>query len=277
MIGEQHGKYMDFGDPAYLPRIIENTFSLSGRFSRFRGRRWGSDATGISGDHFVIGLQNHDHAGNRALGERTGQLLTPALQRLSAAFLLLSPYLPLIFMGEEYGEDRPFLFFCSFEDEGLIENVRSGRKRDYELQGEIPDPQAPESYLRSKISWSWPEGTYRHGLRLLYQDLLQARKSWPALQDFDYRTARLWPNDTMPQLLFMVRGDTKSGLIEAIFNLTDEIVVLERPVEVDALLMQTESSRYAPENEIPHSEHSVAPNLITHIRPYECIVRSMPV
>ncbi len=271
MIGEQHGKYVDFGDPSSLPRVLEKTFDLSGRYSRFRGRKWGSDALGLSGDHFVVGMQNHDHAGNRALGERTGQLLAPPLLRLSTAYLLLSPYLPLLFMGEEYGEDRPFLFFCSFEDAALIENVRSGRRRDYDLAGEIPDPQSPDSYQRSKISWTWPKGSYREGLRNLHRDLLIARRTWPALQDFDHRSARLWPNETIPQLLYLVRGAEGADQIEAVFNLTNESVQLDAPIHSRQILLRTESAKYAPELKIDDSDS----NNVAVIKPYECIVRKL--
>lgn len=266
MIGETHGKYVDFGNVSSLPRIIEKTFCLSNRYSRFRGRTWGAEAAGISGDHFVIGVQNHDHAGNRAFGERTGQLLSHSLQRLSAAFMLVSPYLPLIFMGEEYGEDRPFLFFCSFEDKQLIENVRVGRRRDYDLEGDIPDPQAVESFERSKLSWSWPEGSFQARLRMLYRDLLAARKNWPSLQDFENRTARLWPEGEAPSLLYITRG-LAPNRIAAILNLTDKPVSLEKSYPTAKLKLRTESEPYANIT----LEHEGAEQIET-IMAYECLI-----
>ena len=249
LIGEHHGKYVDFGDVKDLPLVLEHTFSLSGRYSAFRGRRWGGSATGLTSDRFVVGIQNHDHVGNRAMGERTGVLLTPAMQRLSAAFMLLSPYLPLIFMGEEYGETNPFLFFCSFEDRVLIENVRVGRRRDYDLIGDIPDPQAVQSFAASKLQWSWPEGSWHAGLRLLYRDLLAARRDWPELRDLKYRRAELWPNPDHPRALSLQRGyDSKTGqyALRAWFNLSDRPILLaELGCQGQPVKLRTEAACYA--------------------------------
>src|SRR4029079_6139424 len=124
--------------------------------------------------------QNHDQVGNRARGDRLNEVLgSPAKQRLGARVLLLSPYLPLLFMGEEYGEESPFPFFCSFDDPALVEAVREGRKKEVEAfpwGGEVPDPQAEATFASAWLSWSWPEGTPRAGLRRLYRDLLAARR-----------------------------------------------------------------------------------------------------
>ncbi len=128
LTGERHGKYVDFGPAADLPRVLERTYLLDGRYSQHRGRRWGAATGDVPGDRFVVGVQNHDHVGNRARGERLAALVGPPVQRLAASLMLLSPHLPFLFMGEEYGETNPFLFFCSFGDRGLIENVRRGRQ-----------------------------------------------------------------------------------------------------------------------------------------------------
>jgi hypothetical protein len=112
-------------------------------------------------------------------------------------------------MGEEYGEEAPFQFFCSFLDPGLAENVRRGRRRDlaaFPAEGEMPDPQAGETFAACRLSWSWPEGSARQGLRRLYQDLLAARGRWPALRDFTRREARLLPDAARPALLHLARG-----------------------------------------------------------------------
>src|SRR5262249_25095582 len=142
LTGERHGKYVDFGPAQELPRLLEDTFLLAGRFSHYRGRRWGAPARGLSGGRFVGSIPNHDQVGNRAPGERLGALVGRAAGRRAASLGLLAPHLPLLFMGEEYDETNPFLFFCSFEDPRLIENVPKGRRKDYALEGEVPDPQA---------------------------------------------------------------------------------------------------------------------------------------
>src|SRR5262249_20127821 len=129
LTGERQGYYQDYGAREQFPQLLTNTFGLNGCYSAHRGRRHGGPDEGLLGDRFVVSIQNHDQVGNRASGERLGTLLTPPAQRLAASLLLLAPYLPLLFMGEEYGEEHPFHFFCSFSDHKLIDAVRNGRPR----------------------------------------------------------------------------------------------------------------------------------------------------
>ncbi len=273
LLGERHGKYMDFGDVVELPIVMEQTFINSGRYSPFRGRRWGAPAGGLPGERFVIGVQNHDHIGNRALGERTGYLLSPAMQRLSASLMLLSPFVPLLFMGEEYGETNPFLFFCSFEDPQLIENVRVGRRRDYDLEGEIPDPQAEESFKASKLNWSWLTDSEGERTRKVYQRLLLARRQWPALQDTSFRQAWLWPNSQLPQILVLNRGDDSSvekGTLQAFFNLTDLEVQIDfsaKESERFQILFRSESMHRNNEDDL-----KVSSNRPLRLQGHECLV-----
>ena len=125
---------------------------------------------------FIVCLQNHDQIGNRASGDRLNTLLeSRAAQRLAASYLLLSPYLPLLFMGEEYGEESPFPFFCSFRAEELQKAVSEGRRREYSADDQaalVPDPSALSTFESARLSWSWPAGSSRYGLRCLYRDLL---------------------------------------------------------------------------------------------------------
>ena len=105
----------------------------------------------------VVFSQNHDQVGNRMLGERSSAYLTFEEQKLAAGAVLLSPFLPLLFMGEEYGEVAPFLYFIEHSDAGLIEAVRNGRKEEFASfawQGEPPDPQSPATFDRCKLDWS---------------------------------------------------------------------------------------------------------------------------
>src|SRR5262249_46950288 len=177
-----------------LARAFEQPFVYAWDYSPYRGRKHGAPPEGLAGDRFVVCVQNHDQVGNRARGDRLNVLLgPPAKQRLAAGLLLLAPYLPLVFMGEEYGEENPFPFFCSFCDPQLVQAVREGRKREFDAfawQGEVPDPHGEDTFESARLSWSWPEGTPRAGLRRLYRDLLAARREWPALRDFQRRAAR---------------------------------------------------------------------------------------
>jgi maltooligosyltrehalose trehalohydrolase len=158
LTGERQGYYEDYGAPEQFPQLLENTFVLNGCYSAHRGRCHGGPDAGLPGDRFVVSIQNHDQVGNRAVGERLGTLITPAAQRLAASLLLLAPHLPLLFMGEEYGEEHPFQYFCSFSDLKLIEDVRSGRRREFEAfhahGGDVPDPQAEITFAASRLTWS---------------------------------------------------------------------------------------------------------------------------
>ena len=219
--------------PSNWPGCSKQPFLYAWDYSPFRGRKHGAPPEGLSGDRFVVCLQNHDQVGNRARGDRLDALLdSPAQQRLAAGLLLLSPYLPLLFMGEEYGEENPFPFFCSFGDPQLVQAVREGRKKEFDAfawQGEVPDPQGEETFASARLSWSWPEGTQRAGLRRLYRDLLSARREWPALRDFERRSARLLPDAKHGPVLELVRGDDLAGAaIRAFFNLGDRPLPSQR-------------------------------------------------
>ena len=157
--------------------------------------------------------------------------LPPAAQRLACGLLLLSPCVPLLFMGEEYGEQRPFPFFCSFDDPAVVEAVRRGRREEFAALAfhwgsEIPDPQDPETFAAAKLDWAWPEGSPQAQLRQLYQDLLAARRRWPALRDRRHTAARAAERpaeldrigDGQPALLVLQRGGD-DGLL-AVANLT---------------------------------------------------------
>jgi len=252
-----------------LARAFERPFLYAWDFSPHRGRKHGAPADGLGGDRFVVCIQNHDQVGNNARGDRLNTVLSAAAkQRLAAALLLLSPYLPLLFMGEEYGEDNPFPFFCSFGDPELARAVREGRKKELEpflTSGEVPDPQAEATFAAAKLSWSWPEGSHRAGLRRLYRDLLSARREWPALRDFERRTARLVGEGGTGPLLELVRGDDRAGeTIRAYFNLGDRPRPLPGVVlDGTSVLFRSEASAYAGDGGEAGFDR---------LRPFECLV-----
>jgi maltooligosyltrehalose trehalohydrolase len=142
-------------------------------------------AADVPRDRFVVCLQNHDQVGNRATGDRIATLAPFARQKLGAATVLLSGYVPLLFMGEEYGETRPFLYFVSHSDPGLVEAVREGRRRefaDFAWSGEVPDPQAVDSFTRSTLADGAPRTPEQRAMQTLYRDLLALRIDEPALR-----------------------------------------------------------------------------------------------
>jgi len=183
LTGERQGYYQDFGKFKHLAHAVNHGFVYEGQRSRYRGRRFGSSTRGRSRCRFVAFAQNHDQVGNRALGERLSQLVPFEALKLAAGLVLLGPNIPLLFMGEEYGETAPFLYFTSFLDESLADAVRLGRLEEFAAHGwhAIPDPQAVETYERSRPDWSMRfEGQHAH-LLSLYRKLTGMRASTPAL------------------------------------------------------------------------------------------------
>jgi maltooligosyltrehalose trehalohydrolase len=185
LTGERSGYYVDFGGSEPVARALCDRFVYDGCHSLHRRRRHGAPARDVPADRFVVFVQNHDQVGNRARGERLSVLLPPVRLRLAAALLLLGPYLPLLFMGEEYGETNPFLYFVDHGDAELLEAVRRGRRREFAASHEsreLPDPAALETFQRSRLRHARASQPGHAELRALYRDLLRARREEPALR-----------------------------------------------------------------------------------------------
>ncbi|HEV2305684.1 MAG TPA: malto-oligosyltrehalose trehalohydrolase [Candidatus Acidoferrales bacterium] len=185
LTGERQGYYGDFGSIHDVATACREGFVYSGQYSQFRRRRQGTSCTETSPQHFVVFIQNHDQVGNRAKGERLSQLVCFESLKLAAGIVLLSPFVPLLFMGEEYGETAPFQYFVSHGDEELVENVRRGRRREFEKfewQPDVPDSQSPETFLRSKLHWELREQGHHQKLKFFYTNLLKIRKISPSLR-----------------------------------------------------------------------------------------------
>ena len=185
LTGERNGYYADFGGVAPVANAFRTPFVYDGRYSPHRKRKHGAPATGLPADRFVVCIQNHDQVGNRANGDRIAALAGFSKSRLAAALLLLSPYVPLLFMGEEYAETNPFQYFVSHGDPALIESVRTGRRKEFEHFGwgeDVPDPQSPDTFERSRLDRGRLERTEHAGVYALYRDLLRLRREEHALR-----------------------------------------------------------------------------------------------
>jgi maltooligosyltrehalose trehalohydrolase len=177
--GEREGYYADFGTLGDLAKALRQGWVYDGIESRYRGRRYGAPPTGLDGRHFVVFSQNHDQVGNRALGDRLSAIVDLERQKLAAGVVLLSPFVPLLFMGEEYGETAPFLYFTDHGDDDLNSAVREGRAREFAAfarSGELIDPHDPEAFARSRLDWSRREQGAHRGLLDLYRELLRLRR-----------------------------------------------------------------------------------------------------
>jgi maltooligosyltrehalose trehalohydrolase len=184
LTGERHGYYVDFGDLSQLAKAYTDGFVFDGQPSAFRGRRHGTSTRNIPGECFVVFGQNHDQVGNRAQGDRLSQLVGFEALKLAATAVLLSPYVPLLFMGEEYGERAPFLFFTDFADPALRTAVGRGRQEEFAAfgwTGDVPDPQDEGSFVRSKLNWELRAQEPHCRLWEYYRTLLGLRRKYPAL------------------------------------------------------------------------------------------------
>ena len=181
LTGEGSGYYEDFGEIKHLAETMRKGWLYAGQYSQHRRRKHGSSASGLARSSFVVCIQNHDQVGNRARGDRLAELVDFESQKLAAGVTLLAPFIPLIFMGEEYGETAPFQYFTSHSDPRLIEAVRKGRREEFASfgwQGEVPDPQEEPTFERSKLRHELKEREPHRTLRELYQELLQIRRKY---------------------------------------------------------------------------------------------------
>ena len=200
LTGDRSGYYGDYGDFAQLVKAYREGFVYSGEYSPFRKRRHGSSSRDIPARKFVVFSQNHDQVGNRRAGDRLTQAVSFEQLKLAAALVVLSPSLPLLFMGEEYGETAPFPFFVSHSDSDLVEAVRQGRRMEFasfEWQGRVPDPQDEETFLSAKLQHDLRDSGHHKILLEFYRGLLKLRKTIPALAqtDKDSMAVNGYPNE----------------------------------------------------------------------------------
>jgi maltooligosyltrehalose trehalohydrolase len=188
LTGERTGYYEDFGTISHLVKAFEEGFVYSGQYSEFRKKPHGCSSKDIPGHSLVVFAQNHDQAGNRMLGERLSLLISFEALKVVAGAVMLAPYIPMLFMGEEYAESAPFLYFVSHGDPDLISAVREGRKAEFssfKWTGEPPDPQSPETFLRSKLRWEDQTWGKHKTMHRFYKRLIELRKQIPALADLN--------------------------------------------------------------------------------------------
>jgi len=180
------GYYEDFGGIKLLEKSYQDAYVYDGQYSAHRKKLFGKPAGEHNGSAFIVFSQNHDQVGNRMLGERSGSLYSYEMQKLLAGAVICSPFIPMLFMGEEWGETNPFLYFVSHTDPELNMLVRKGRKAEFAAfhsQGEAPDPDKEETFLNSKLQWELLEVDTHHTMFEYYKALIALRKSHPALSN----------------------------------------------------------------------------------------------
>jgi maltooligosyltrehalose trehalohydrolase len=232
LTGEQNGYYQDFGDFIQLVKALQEGFVYSGQYSSYRRRRHGNSSKHLPPSKYVVFSQNHDQVGNRAKGERLSTLVSFESLKLAAGMVLLSPHIPLLFMGEEYGEETPFQYFVSHSDPELIEAVRKGRREEFaafQWEGEIPDPQDAVTFQRSRINLDLRNDGKHKILFEFYQTLIKLRKEIPSLSFHDNKRIKIKAYKKEKVLLIHRRGGEDQTL--CLFNLTDKPIKVETAIE----------------------------------------------
>jgi maltooligosyltrehalose trehalohydrolase len=225
LTGETDGYYADFAAPGALAKTLRGAFFHDGSWSSFRERSHGRpvDVASVPGTAFLAYVQNHDQIGNRATGDRISASVSPGLIACGAAIVLLGPYTPMLFMGEEWAASTPWQFFASFPDPELADAVRNGRRKEFGRHGwgesEVPDPMDVATFERSKLDWSELDHPDHADILELHKSLIALRREFPELSDPSLADFRVEVADddswiVMHRGRFQVRVDFAEGAID---------------------------------------------------------------
>jgi len=206
--GESFGYYEDFGSLADLAAALTRGFVYVGQHSTHRRRKHGRELPETIPATRLLGyVQDHDQIGNRACGDRLAALVSPELVKVAAALVLLSPFTPMLFMGEEWAASTPWQYFTDHRDPHLAESVRHGRRNEFKAFGwepsEVPDPQDPETVQRSVLDWSELERDLHAEVLAWHRSLIALRRSRPELRDGSFADVEV---DEAARTLVMRRG-----------------------------------------------------------------------
>jgi maltooligosyltrehalose trehalohydrolase len=278
LTAEREGYYQDFSGVADLARSLQDGFVYAGRYSPFRKRRYGSSSKELPAERLVVFSQNHDQVGNRKVGDRLTTRVSFEQLKLAAAAVLLSPFVPLLFMGEEYGEPAPFQYFISHEDAALIEAVRRGRQEEFatfEWKGELPDPQDDGTFRRSKLNWDLKTAGVHLVLWTFYRELLRLRREIAALANLNKQTQHVTLFENQ-KTICVHRWEKKSHSI-ALFHFDRNPAQVELPVPGglwDKSLSSAEERWGGPGGEVPETLQSSGA-LLLDLTPWSASVFTM--
>jgi maltooligosyltrehalose trehalohydrolase len=225
---EKNGYYSDFGTIEQLTKSFNHGYVFTGEHSPHRKKKFGTQTTDIPGEKFVVFTQNHDHTGNRKMGERLTQLVDFNTLKLAAGAMFVSTFIPLIFMGEEYAEDSPFLYFISHEDKDLVEAVRKGRSEEFpDFMGDnnTPDPASEETFRQSKLRWNFKENEQKAKLLAFYKKLINLRNEFPVLKPGNLND--ISARNTQDAIIIVRKG--KEYDILSVLNFSENPLRLELP------------------------------------------------
>jgi maltooligosyltrehalose trehalohydrolase len=231
--GEVNGYYEDFGEVAQIAKSLRDSYVYTGQYSKHRKKNFGVLPADNPYDQFVVFAQNHDQVGNRLAGNRlTTQVSFEALKMI-AATVLLSPQVPLLFMGEEYGETNPFQYFIHHGDEALVEIVRKGRKEEFHYfnwETEVPDPQSSAIFNQCKLSWKHEQDERSAKMLSYYKQLIALRKTHPALQGRERNAITVYHRPEENSLVGFTRQHDQRQLL-VILNFHNEPACFSSPID----------------------------------------------
>jgi maltooligosyltrehalose trehalohydrolase len=225
---EKTGYYIDYNGVADLAKSMQQAYVYTGQYSEFRHRKFGTSTEGISNDHFVVFDQNHDQVGNRMLGERLSQLVSFEMQKLLPAVVLTSPFIPLLFMGEEWGAGAPFPYFMDLSEPKLIEGVSKGRKEEFKhfiSQGEPLPAHEETTFLKTKLNWGELAEKQHRQLFGYYRQLISLRKQLDIFRNYDRKTVKVSYEEDK-NIIVLKRNDQKKEII-CIYNFSKQLQVIE--------------------------------------------------
>lgn len=230
LTGERTGYYVDFGKVGHLAKSLKEGYVLSGQYSQYRLRNHGISSRNLPAEQFVVFSQNHDQVGNRMKGERLTGLVSFEALKTAAGAVIFSPYIPLLFMGEEYAEESPFLYFVHHSDQDLVEAVRLGRMREFQAFGwrkKPPLPQDESTFTRSRLRWNQRnKGKHRVMLRF-YRRVLELREKIPALAYLSKNNMEV--NHWKKKKALAVHRWHRKNHVFLIFNFSEEEQILPFP------------------------------------------------
>ena len=254
LTGDLKGYYSDFGSIAQLATAMEEVFVFQGQYSDYRKRNHGRPVHDLPGYRFLGYIQNHDQIGNRAVGDRLSDLVSPGKVKIAAALVLLAPFVPMIFQGEEFAASTPFLYFTDHEDLELGTAVSEGRKQEFGSFGwapeEIPDPQLPDTFQRSKLNWQETGETSHADILDWYKKLIALRKSSRPLLDGNMRDSHV-RFDEEARWLVLQRGP-----YQVICNLAKKPATISLPT-TGKVLLASDSSHKLQEKQVELGPESV--------------------
>ena len=237
--GPAEGYYADFGSLAQLAKAMESTYVYDGSYSTYRHRVHGRPAGRLSQHRFLGYIQNHDQVGNRAMGDRISSIAGLGRAKIAAAVVLMSPFIPMVFQGEEWAASSPFQYFADHDDPEMARSVSEGRKKELSAFGRdpasIPDPECKETFERSRLKWEEVSLGEHREMLAWYRELIRLRRSTACLNDGEPGNTKVF-YDQQEKWFRMERGS-----ISVICNLGDAEHTFRVPEGSRALLASSEA------------------------------------